>query len=86
MNNEEIVPEKMYHVHLLNEDLQKQGESVFTVKNVRISPSGVLEADRVWSDVPFVTKIFYKGEFLLTQMGEEEIAQFYEHEHEGGEE
>jgi len=85
--NDELLPEKHYFIHLLNEDLQKQDEAKFAAKNIRISPAGVLEADRVWSNEKFTIKIFYKGEFFLTQMRDEEVEFFYDPEsHDHGDE
>lgn len=84
MNDENLVQEKLYYLRMLNDNLLKQDESQFTVKNVRISPAGVLEADRIWPNVTFSTKIFYNGEFYLTQFTDEEVKDFFDvcnHEH-----
>jgi len=83
-DGENLVPERHYRVSLLNDDLQKRNDDMFVVKNVKISPSGVVEADRVWSDVPFTTKIFYSGTYYITEMTPEEVEEFYDvesHDH-----
>ena len=76
--SDNLVPEKLFHLRMLNDNLLKQDESQFVVKNVRISPAGVLEADRTWADVPFTTKIFYNDTFYLTELTADEVADFYE--------
>lgn len=82
MNDENIVPKRLYNIKLLNEDLQKQNNDFFTAANVKVSPAGVLEADRVWQDVEFTTKVFYNGEFYITELGPDEIEEWY-HPEEG---
>lgn len=86
--NEDIVPKRLYNIKLLNEDLQKQNNDFFTAENVKISPAGVLEADRVWQDVEFTTKVFYSGEFYVTELGPDEVEEWFneEHHHHHGEE
>lgn len=85
MNDDNIVPKRLYNIKLLNEDLQKQNNDFFTAQDVKVSPAGVLEADRVWQDVPFVTKVFYNGEFYITELGPDEVEEWYnpdeEHHH-----
>jgi hypothetical protein len=76
--NDNLIPEKLYYLRMLNDNLLKQDESQFTVKKVCISPAGVLEAERVWPNVTFTTKIFYNGEFYLTQFTDEEVEEFYD--------
>lgn len=86
--NDELVPEKLYYLRMLNDNLLKQDESQFVIKNVRISPSGVLEADRIYADVKFATKVFYSGEYYITELGPDEVEDFYSvdpHEHNHGE-
>jgi hypothetical protein len=88
--NDDIVPERLYNIKLLNDDLQKQNNDFFTAKNVKIGPTGVLEADRIWQDVEFTTKIFYSGPFLIQELSAEEAEHWYddecEHNHEDEEE
>jgi len=82
--NDELIPEKLYYLRMLNDNLLKEGESQFVIKNVRISPSGVLEADRIYADVKFATKVFYSGEYYITELGPDEVEDFYSdepHEH-----
>ena len=45
MSDENLVPEKLFYLRMLNDNLLKQDESQFTVNNVRISPAGVEEID-----------------------------------------
>jgi hypothetical protein len=78
----DMIPEKVYYLRMLNDNLLKQDESQFTVKNVRISPAGVLEADRIYSNVSLTTKVFYNGEFYLSELSESDLEDFYEHNHE----
>lgn len=77
MNADNIVPKRLYHVKLLNEDLQKRDDSFFVAENVKISTAGVLEADRIWQDVEFATKVFYNGEFYVTELSPEEVEEWY---------
>jgi hypothetical protein len=48
----------------------------------------VLEADRVFANVPFTIKIFYNDTFYLTELTEEEVADFNsqacDHDHDMG--
>jgi hypothetical protein len=84
-----IVPKRLYNVRLLHDDLQKQDNASFVASNIKISPSGVLEADRVWTDVEFTTKVFYSGEYYITELGPDEVEDFYSddpHEHHHGDE
>jgi len=86
MKDENLVPKRLYNVHLLNDDLQKQNQDFFTAENVKISASGALEADRIWQDVPFTTKIFYSGPFIVQELSPEEAEHWYdEGEHTCGE-
>lgn len=85
--NDDIVPKRLYNIKLLNEDLQKQNDNFFTAENIKISPAGVLEADRVWQDVTFTTKVFYSGEFYVTELGPDEVKEWFNpHECEHGDE
>lgn len=85
--DDSIVPQRLYHVQLLNEDIQKRNEDIFTAANVRINGQ-ILECERVYTDVPFKIKMFYKGEFLLTELDPTEVEEFNnphqcDHDHEG---
>jgi hypothetical protein len=73
---DDITPTRLYRIFLLNTDVQKRQDDFLVAENIRIGPSGVLECDRVWSDTNIKTKIFYNGEFHITEMDAEEIADF----------
>ena len=82
MDKENLVPKRLYNVKLLNDDLQKQNNDMFTAENVKISAAGILECDRIWQDVEFTTKIFYSGPFIAQELSAEEAEHWYD---EGGE-
>ena len=76
--NDNLVPEKLFHLRMLNDNILKQDESQFIIKNIRISPAGVLEAERAFADVSFTVKIFYNDKFYITELTTEEVADFYD--------
>jgi hypothetical protein len=78
MKDENLVPKRLYNVHLLNDDIQKQNQEFFTAENIKISASGALEADRIWQDVPFTTKIFYMGPYFISELSPEEAEHWYD--------
>jgi len=75
---DDITPTKLYRVFLMDTELQKRQDDMLVAEDVRVSPSGVLECNRLWSDTNIRTKIFYNGPFYCVQMDEEEIADFHE--------
>lgn len=79
--SDELVPQKMYRVFLLNNDLQKMQDDVMVAEDVRVGPSGALECNRIWSDTNIRTKVFYNGPYYVVQMDEEEISDFHEPDH-----
>jgi len=89
-DEENLVPKRLYNVKLLNDDLQKQNNDMFTAENVKISAAGILECDRIWQDVEFTTKIFYSGPFIVQELSPEEAEHWYDpdecdHDHEDDE-
>lgn len=85
MSDNNLIPEKLFHLRMLNDNMLKQEDSQFIVKNIRISPAGVLEAERVFADTPLSIKVFYNDTFYLTELMAEEVADFYnsgcDHDH-----
>jgi hypothetical protein len=74
--SDELKVRRIFYVHLLNEDVQKNDESRFVAENIRIGPSGVLECDRVFNDCETKLKVFYNGQFNIVEMDREEVEHF----------
>ena len=75
------MPRRLYHVQLFNVELQREHMDMFSAENIRISPSGVLECDRVFNDTTETLKIFYHGDFHICEFDKEDVEEF-EHPHE----
>lgn len=74
--NEDLKVRRIFYVHLLNDDVQKEDEARFVAENIRIGPSGVLECDRVFQDSEIKLKIFYNGQFNIVEMDRDEVKSF----------
>jgi hypothetical protein len=62
------ITRRIYEIRLLQTDLQKDQEERWLGEDVRVSPSGVLEFNQIYTDSDDKRKVFFKGEFLVTEM------------------
>lgn len=78
----EDLPTRIYDIHLLNPDVQKEQEDRFLARDVRIGPSGALEYTRIFTDSESSYKGFYNGEFLVQEIDQEDFEEMkHDHEH-----
>ena len=64
----EEITRRIYEVRLLQTDLQKDQEERWLGEDVRVSPSGVLEFNQIFTDSDDKRKVFFHGQFLVTEM------------------
>jgi hypothetical protein len=83
--NDDIVPQRIYELRLLNVDLQKDQEDRLLVTDVRAA-GGALEANQIYTDSDSMNKIFYHGDYFIREMLLEEFEELKEHGHHHDEE
>jgi hypothetical protein len=66
--NENLPIKHIYELRLLNVDLQKDQEDRLLVTDVRIGPSGALEANQIFLNSEDTQKLFYNGQYFITEM------------------
>jgi hypothetical protein len=74
------LPKRIYELRLLDVDLQKDQEDRLLVTDLRVSASGALEANQIFTDSNSTHKVFYSGHYFAREMPLEEYEEL-KHDH-----
>jgi len=80
------ITKRYYEVRLLNDDLAKSNDDRMLGTDVRISPSGAIEFNQVYTDSESINKVFFNGSYYIKEMPLEEFEELQaesmcDHEH-----